>query len=402
MQHTTNTFARRRFLQAVAATTAGLSLPMQLWSRELLREGDQKQLLVRSESPFNAEPDPTALVKEWITPLSYFYVRNHGDTPELDSKGYQLSIEGLVGKPRTFSYAELRELLGRQPEKSRVLEATLTCAGNRREEMSATKKISGVQWSLGAIGNATWSGVPLRTLLEACELKPEAKHIWFEGADPIEHKGGLKEPFGGSIPLADGIEQRSGLPGAIVALEMNGRPLAAKHGFPARMVVPGFIGARSVKWLKRIIVSDKPSTNHFLAHAYKLVQSDSVEEAESKNPIYEFAINSALCAPAADKKVPAGKIRLAGYALPPGDGSAIKRVEVSLDGGKNWKSAKLEGKEAPFCWRLWSLEADLRSGKHAVVVRAIDSKDRMQPEMTPWNAKGYMQNAWHRRELETA
>lgn len=398
---TQNPLHRRRFLQATAATTAGLWLPAQsLWSREILREGVAKQLTVRMESPYNAEPEGAALVREWITPISHFYVRNHGDTPKLDPKAYSLSIEGLVGKPRRFTLGELRELAERQPANARTIEATLTCAGNRREEMSATKKIDGVQWSLGAIGNATWGGVPIRTLLEACELKPEGKHLWFEGADPIEHKDGLKEPFGGSIPIADGVGKRAGLPGAIVALDMNGKPLAADHGFPARTIVPGFIGARSVKWLKRIIVSDKPSTNHYLAHAYKIVQTNSIAEMESKDPIYQFPINAALCAPPPGKKLPTGATRLAGYALATGDGSTLQKVEVSLDGGKTWRTAQWQGKEAPFCWRLWSLEVDLARGKHAVVVRAIDSQGRVQPESTPWNAKGYMQNGWHRQELQ--
>jgi sulfite oxidase len=355
----------------------------------------ESDLLVRSENPFNAEPPLAQLVAASITPLAQFYVRNHGPVPKIDADQFRVRIEGLVNKPQTFSLAQLQDKF-RQHEAA----ATLTCAGNRRAEMSAVKPVPGVQWDAGAIGHANWSGALLADVLAAAELQPEAKHVWFEGLDPIKERDGSEAPFGGSIPLERALAQEQP---AHLAHAMNGRPLAAEHGFPLRALVPGYIGARSVKWLAKIVVSDRPSPNHYLAEAYKLIQTGTKEELAAAEPIFEFPLNAAICIPATGAVLKAGEITISGYALPPGDGkSTISKVELSADGGRTWQTVKLTGESAPNCWQLWQLPLRLPAGKHELVVRATDNAGRTQQNKGEWNMKGYLWNGWHRCAVKAA
>jgi sulfite oxidase len=284
----------------------------------------------------------------------------------------------MVHKPQTLKLAEIQERF-----KQHSAEATLTCAGNRRAEISAIKTVGGVQWDAGAIGNARWTGPTLADLLRSAEIKEGAKHVWFEGADAIPEKDGASAPFGGSIPLdkalgeeadrtkADRTKAEAALP--LVAHAMNDQPLTTDHGFPLRTVVPGYIGARSVKWLTKITLSDRPSPNHFLAAAYKLVQSDSPAETAAAEPIYDFPVNAAICTPAAGTELRAGRTLVSGYTLPAGQtGCTVEKVEVSADGGRNWIPAQLLGEGSPFTWRQWAALVDLSAGRHDLVVRATD------------------------------
>jgi sulfite oxidase len=182
---------------------------------------------------------------------------------------------------------------------------------------------------------------------------------------------------------------------------MNDEPLTAEHGFPLRVVVPGYIGARSVKWLSKITVSDRSSPNHYVAEAYKVIQSEDKDEVAKAEPIYGFPVNAAICSPAAGAKVKAGKTLIGGYALPSGEEPAtIAKVEISRDGGKSWSEAQLLGKGAPFNWQQWTAEIDLPPGKHELIVCATDSRGKMTPEKADWNFKGYLYNGWHRVAVE--
>jgi sulfite oxidase len=235
--------------------------------------------------------------------------------------------------------------------------------------------------------------------LERAKVAAGAKHVWFEGLDDVE-QGDHTIKFGGSIPLARVMESpRATAP--LVAYRMNDAALTPDHGFPLRMIVPGYIGARSVKWLGKIVVSDKPSPNHFLAEAYKLVQTSDAQELAKADPIYENVVNAVIGAPTTAAKTPAGEVEVAGYALPSGSpGATIKKVEISHDGGEAWQPAQLGKRSEPDCWRLWSLKLKLPRGKHALLVRATDSAGETMPEKSEWNAKGYLFNAWHRVEVE--
>jgi len=392
--------SRRDFLHTTTALTATALL------RPRLIQAAENDLIVRTPDPFNAEPRLIALVADQITPVKHFYVRSHGAVPTVDAKDFKLTIDGMVDKPLTLTLDDLKKF----PEVS--TEATLTCAGSRRQELSAIKPVAGVQWDAGAIGNAKWTGVSLAEVLKQAGVKATAKHVWFEGLDPIKEKDGSVAPFGGSIPLGssklivakDGkVTEAMASQQALLAYSMNDQALTPEHGFPLRSIVPGYIGARSVKWLTKITLSDRPSPNHYLADAYKVIQSDSKEEAAAAEPIYGFPINAAICAPAAGATVKAGRTLVSGYALASGEKPGhISKVELSSDGGKSWTMARLLGTPALHCWQHWTADLELSAGKHELVVRATDSKGNAMPERGDWNFKGYLYNGWHRVAVEAA
>jgi sulfite oxidase len=339
----------------------------------------------------NAEPLLPELIKSWVTPVESFFIRSHGNTPELKADSFRLSIEGLVETPLTLTLADLGQF------KQHSVMATLTCAGNRRSEHSRIKAIKGVQWRAGAIGNANWSGVRLSELLKKVGLRDSAKHVWFEGLDAIED-GGKTFAFGGSIPLEKALLDRENSPGALLATMMNDKPLTADHGFPLRSVVPGYIGARSVKWLSKIVVADRPSPNHFVADVYKLVDTGDLLEVAENSPIYRMPLNSAICQTTAKSE----RIEALGYVLSPGvPGVSIRKVEVSVDDGQSWVEAKITSPSAEFCWQLWSADIAIKSTTRELIVRATDSRGETQPQMPRWNAKGYLFNGWHRAPVKS-
>ena len=297
-------------------------------------------------------------------------------------------MEGLIDNPLCLSLADLKGF----DTTSNV--ATLTCAGNRRYEHSKTKLIDGVQWQEGAIGNARWEGVRLSAILKAAGIRLGVKHVWFEGLDEVDRQG-KTIPFGGSIPLEKALGDSKTMPGAIVCTGMNGRPLPPDHGFPLRMVVPGYIGARSVKWLGRIDVSNRPSPNHYLANAYKIVtEGDKLETAEA-GPIYAYPLNSVICTPKPGANVKTAKVHVTGYALAQGrPGRTVKTVELSTD-GRRWHRARLTSPVREYCWTLWSAELPVTATTKELIVRCTDSAGNTQPRKVAWNKKGYLYNAWH-------
>jgi sulfite oxidase len=348
-------------------------------------------LLTRQESPLNAEPRLDHLTDSWRTPTPHFYIRRHGTRPDVDPGPYHLTIEGLVERPITLALEDLEALPGVS------VTATLQCAGNRRLEHSRVKPVAGVQWDAGAIGTAGWRGPRLADLLRKAGVKPGASHLWFEGLDTVALKD-RATAFGGGIPLEKAMR-----PETILALEMNGRPLSREHGYPVRTIVPGFIGARSVKWLHRITVSDRPSENNFVARDYKLFPPEATPESvkpEAYGPIYEMVLGSAICSPRVGDRVKPGRITVQGYAVPPGEpGATVARVEVSPDAGKSWTNARFWGERSEFAWQLWEADVTVPAGASTLVVRATDSRGRTQPERAAWNFKGYLNDSWHRVDI---
>lgn len=351
----------------------------------------RKQLIVKTEMPFNAEGSLDKLAERWITPLESFYVRSNGSVPTFDVKDFTLTIDGLVEKPLTL---EVGELLERFPSVKAT--ATLTCAGNRRIEFAATKKSSGLQWVSGAMGNAEWQGVRLSDILKLAGVQAGAKHVWFEGRDEVVENTETI-PFGGSIPLGKAMADTQATPGAMLATRMNGRVLLPEHGFPLRTVVPGFIGARSVKWLGRITLSDRPSPNYFVARSYKVIAEDTPAALAAATPIYEQTLNSMICSPAEGAAVSGDRLTVKGFAMAAGHaGRSIKLVEVSTDNGQSWQPAKCTSPLREFCWVLWSADVALTPTSSNLLVRATDSSGETQPQQMLWNAKGYQFNAWHK------
>jgi len=351
--------------------------------------GKDPRYHVRQEEPFNGGPHLSALREQSLTPTELFFVRNHGGVPEVDPAAYRLQVTGLVRRPLTLSLDDLRRF-----PVERVT-ATLQCAGNRRTDMAAVRPIPGeLPWQEEAVGNAFWTGVPLACLLAEAEPLPEARHTAFTGLDDTERHG-HRFHFGGSIP----IEKARGHE-VLLATEMNGRPLPPVHGFPMRAVVPGYIGARSVKWLSEIRLQEGPSDNYFQAKAYRLfppgMDHTNVvwEQGEMLGPMQ---LNSVICLPEDGARVPPGILRVKGYATAP-DGRQIERVELSGDGGRSWVQCEILGDRSPYAWRFFRGAVGLLAGEHELVVRAWDTAGETQPEDPAgiWNFKGYMSNAWHR------
>jgi sulfite oxidase len=346
------------------------------------------RLLVRQEDPLNAGPAPDVLLDSFLTPNELFFVRNHGDIPVVDPEAWRLTVDGLVEKPLALSLADLR----RFPRVT--VAATLQCAGNRRTEMMAVRPIPNeLPWGTEAISNAEWSGVPLREVLAAAVPGAGALHAAFTGLDEAERHG-HRFPFGGSIPL-----EKAAHPEVLLADTMNGEPLPATHGAPLRVVVPGYIGARSVKWLSRITLRESPSDNYFQAKAYRLFPSSVGPETvdwEKGMMLGESPVNSVICSPAEGEALAAGRVTVRGWAVA-GGGREVARVDVSADGGATWRTADL-GSGAGWTWRFWEAPLDLATGEHEICCRAFDSAAQTQPGRPAevWNFKGYANNAWHR------
>jgi sulfite oxidase len=347
--------------------------------------------VVRQASPFNGGPPLAALTESFLTPLDAFFVRNHGDVPEIDHGRFRLRVEGLCGRPGEWSLDELAEL------PRRTITATLQCAGNRRQELIDLKPIPGeLPWGSEAIGSARWAGVSLADLLARLDVDPAARHVELEGCDTTERHG-HRVIFGGSIPLEKALASE-----VLLAFQMNGEPLTTTHGAPLRAVVPGYIGARSVKWLTTLRLLAEPSENYFQAHAYRLFPAAVGPQDvvwEDGLPLGEQNVSSSITRPEQGAEVDAGRIRVEGVAL--SGGRPIARVEVSTDGGATWRNAELGEDHGRWAWRQWQADVDLAAGEATVVVRAWDNAAQTQPERVEqvWNFKGYMNNAWPRLTL---
>ncbi len=357
------------------------------------RNGDP-ELLVRQEEPFNAEPPLHRLTERFLTPNSRFFVRNHAPVPRIEPESYRLKVGGLVERELALSMEELREEF--DPVS---VTATLQCAGNRRDELMSVRAIPGqVRWGAGAIGTARWKGVPLRRVLSRAGVTAsEARHVAFTGLDRVPNGDGTFG-FGGSIPL-----ERAMRPDVLLAYEMNGEPLPPDHGYPLRAVVPGYIGARSVKWLGEVRVRADPSDNHFQPRAYRLFPPHVTAETvrwDRGLSLGELPVNAVITEPRPGARIARERARatVRGYAMS-GGSRTVERVDVSPDGGESWHTAEFTACEGePGVWRLWRADLDLDRGSRELAVRAWDSSAGTQPEnVAPiWNFGGYINNAWHR------
>lgn len=351
--------------------------------------GKHAEMIVHDEGPFNAEAPLRRLSESSLTPHDLFFSRNHAPVPEVRPEDYRLTVEGLVGRPSSFSMDDLRGF-----PRSEV-EAVMECAGNRRDGLIEVAPVPGeTPWGAGAIGNASWAGVPLRDVLFSAGVGEGARHAAFAGLDLVE-KEGRSFHYGGSIPIEKALS-----PEVLLAYEMNGEPLTPEHGAPLRIVAPGYYGARSVKWLGSITLQEGPSDNYFQASDYKLfapnVRAEVSDHAEGLM-LGELQTNAVICEPGEGEKVGAGLVAVRGYALA-GGGRRVERVDVSRDGGRTWVQADLAGRsEDPWAWTLWEASFELSPGEHHIVVRALDSAATTQPATAAevWNFKGYANNSWH-------
>jgi len=352
--------------------------------------GKRADLIVHGDDPINAEPPRAALADEPVTSLDAFYVRNHGPVPALDPSSWRLRVDGLVERVLELSLEELRSRFAHHE-----LVATLQCAGNRRAGFLAVRDIPGeAPWGPGAIGTAVWTGARLADVLAAAGIQENAEHVAFAGAD-VSEEADPPQAFGASVP-----RHKATAGEVVLAWSMNREPLPTVHGAPVRLVVPGYIGARSVKWLERITAQAEPSDSFFQAESYRLLPAEADPDAIAPGEgvaLGAVAVNADILSPGEGTTVAPGPLGVSGYALA-GDGRRIVRVDVSTDEGRTWRQADLRDQQSPWSWRLWEAEVDVAVGTTEIVARAWDSAAAAQPESAAhlWNPKGYVNNAWAR------
>ncbi len=353
------------------------------------------------KEPLNGAPPPFLARGEFITPFDLFYIRSHGPIPELSAVDYRLTVQGLVGQPTQYSLEQLRRNFP-----VHTVAATLQCAGNRRDELIQVKNIPGESpWAGNAISHGVWTGVRLADVLAHAGLDhARARFVEFIGHDETakEHH----PLFGGSVPISKALA-----PETLLAFALDGQPLPAVHGFPVRALVPGYLGARSVKWLREINVLDHPSENVFQAEEYRLHPATaSKEDHDSKAalPMGEMPVTSYICRVRRGHPGGGDPMVIEGYAYV-GGGHEIHRVEISEDGGENWTQAQLlplpstglqagDEEAGRWSWRFWRVE--LPAAEMApvqLIVRAWDTAANTQPARPEdvWNFHGYGNNASH-------
>ena len=294
------------------------------------------RLAVVSEEPLNAE---TMLARHTgvITPNAAFYIRNHFAVPDCEISEWRLTIAGAVETPVELTYEELRAL------PSRTLQVTLECAGNGRVAMRP--QAEGEPWGYGAVSTAEWTGVSLRTVLEQAGLSPEAHEIVVEGADR-----GYVAAEDGVIPFARGLPlDRAIHPDTLLAYSMNGDVLPPEHGFPVRLVVPGWYGMAAVKWVTRIEAIAHSFSGFYQVERYIMAHPDQGETEST--PLTKIATRSLITTPEDGATLPRGRHALRGLAW---SGFApVSHVEVSVDGGATWSPATWTSEPARYAWRAW-------------------------------------------------
>ncbi|KAJ3695938.1 hypothetical protein LUZ60_001315 [Juncus effusus] len=364
--------------------------------------------------PFNCEPPLARLMQYgFITPTPLHYVRNHGSVPKADWSTWTVEITGLVKHPARFTVDQLVHEFA--PVEIPV---TLVCAGNRRKEQNMVRQTVGFNWGPGAISTSVWRGVRLCDVLKRCGImshKNGALNVCFEGADELSGGGGCK--YGTSVRRGVAMDPSRDI---MLVYMQNGEALTPDHGFPIRIIIPGFIGGRMVKWLKRIVVTTQESESYYHYKDNRVLPSHidaelANAEAWWYKPEYiinELNINSVITTPGHDEVLPITSMTtqkpftMKGYSYS-GGGRKVTRVEITLDGGETWRVCSLDHPEKPskygkyWCWCFWSLEVEILDllGSKEVAVRAWDESLNTQPEKLIWNVKGMMNNCWFRVKI---
>ncbi len=325
-------------------------------------------LIVREQEPLNLEM-PFSTLGGFTTPNESFYVRCHFPIPEIAVSDWRLKIEGKVEAPFELNYEELLRM------ESRTVAATLECAGNNRDFLEP--KVKGVQWGLGAVGNASWTGVPLSVVLERAGVKSGAIEVILEGADegeianPPRPAGKIR--FARSLPLAKAMGD------VLLAHTMNGEPLPPSHGFPLRAIVPGWYAVASVKWMRSIIVTNRPFAGYYQSIDYTYWER-TADDLPTLKPLAEQQIKAEIAQPEKGETISVGATYRVHGAAWSGD-AEITKVEVSTDAGASWSLANLGADSVKNSWRLW--EYDWRTpttlGPQTLMARATDSVGRTQP-----------------------
>ncbi|KAJ7104315.1 Oxidoreductase, molybdopterin-binding domain-containing protein [Mycena belliarum] len=349
-------------------------------------------LTVQGTEPYNAEPPAAALVEFEHTPEDLVYCRNHGPVCEFPEDEYVLTVKCPDAAPLRFTIHELRSL-----PKANVV-AVLQCAGNRRNEMGTIKPVSGVGWNDGVVANCKWGGARLCDLLKRTGLQADRyAHVSFASYATLCQDD---EYYGASIPLKKAVTREDDV---LLAYEMNDEILSADHGGPLRVVVPGYLGARWVKWLDTIILSHTESPNYYQQRDYKILPPEIESKAAALTVWDKYPSMTALplnSVVASVTPVPSShltSIHVKGYALPgPLDRGNVSVVEVSVDNGATWKTATITYQEGKWSWTLWEIDIDGVASTGTVHCRAKDETGGMQTRDgdCPWTFRGVAFNGW--------
>ncbi len=364
-------------------------LPAFGWGASLGTEISGKAgMIVRSARFIDLEMPPE-FFDSWITPVPHFFVRNHMHEPStLDAGDWKVSISGEVESPLSLSLSDLAK------SEPHTVTNTLECAGNGRGFQQP--KVPGVQWQRGAVGTARFTGPRLRDLLQRAGVKTTGRHVMFRGLDEVP---GKVPPFIRSIPIEKAVD-----PDTLIATHMNGSPLARHHGFPARALAPGWIGAASCKWLTEIKVLSQEFEGNFMKPAYRMpnqrISPGGEVNPDDTHPITALGVKSVIAGPVDGSRVKSG-LRIHGAAWA-GEG-AVTRVDISTDGGATWRAARLGSQQSRYAWRLWDFAWTApKTGAYVIMSRAADDQGRSQPEAAAWNPSGYLYNAIDRVKIHVA
>ncbi|MDB4955801.1 MAG: sulfite oxidase-like oxidoreductase [Myxococcales bacterium] len=330
---------------------------------------DPVGLIIREKEPTNLET-PFDQVDSFLTPTELFYIRNHFHAPALELATYQLRIDGAVTNPFSLSYEQLRAM----PSETRV--ATLECAGNSR--VFLIPQAAGVQWELGAVGNAEWTGVPLGALLERAGLEEDACEIVLEGAD----RGTPKEPpvprgpisYARSLPRHKALQRE-----VLIAYQMNGRDLPLDHGYPVRAVVPGHYGMASVKWLTHVHVVREPFRGYWQTSDYGYW--DELDGNPVRRALGEVQLKSEIARPRVYERIaPDQAYRVSGAAW--AGETDVTEVAVSTDGGQTWTAAEFLDPVRRHAWRRWTFDwrTPAEPGRYTLLSRAKAANGSVQPD----------------------
>jgi sulfite oxidase len=345
-------------------------------------------LIVRSFRFVDLET-PVEYFNTWLTPVPHFFVRNHMHEPsELNADEWNLTVGGEVEKPVTLKLSDLTKM------ESHSVVNTLECAGNGRS--LHRPQVPGIQWGKGAVGTARFSGPRLRDVLQRTGIKSTGQHVMFRGLDEVP---GKVPPFIRSIPIEKALDAYT-----LIATHMNGAPLTKHHGFPARALVPGWIGSASCKWLTEIKVLDSEFVGNFMNPGYRLpnqpVKPGEAVKPEDTHAVTGLSVKSVISGPLDGASLKPGKLTIHGAAWA---GEAdISKVEVSTDGGASWNAATLGREQSRYAWRLWTYNLKSTSGDYTILSRATDSQGRTQPDAAVWNPSGYLYNAVDQVKIHVA
>jgi len=383
---------------------------------------DNRLIRLTGVHPFNCEAPLTVLYNSgFLTPTELWFVRNHGSVPKVlddDIPNWSFSIEGLIENPMTIKFSQLMKY----PQVT--IPITLVCAGNRRKEQNIIRKGKGFNWGSAGVSTALFTGVLIHEILQIVQPKHEAKYMCMEGADELPNGY-----YGTSIRLSIAMDPSMGV---MLAYKMNGELLTPDHGRPLRVVIPGQIGGRSVKWLKRLILTKIPNNNWY--HIYdnrvlptmltpEIVDKDKYWWNDERYALYNLNVQSIICYPSHEEilQIEEDKFyNIRGFAYN-GGGIRVGRIEISLNQGLTWKLASIDypedryrevldnpelfggildmsNREHCFCWCFWNIEISIKELCQAkdIVVRAMDESMNIQPRDIYWNVLSMLNNCWYR------